>query len=222
MAFEKKLIDQPLMRNVIADLAVEAEAALALTLRIGRAMDEAEDDEEAAALARIATPVGKYWNCKRAPGHTFEALECLGGPGYIEESMMPRLYREAPVNSVWEGSGNIMCLDILRAMFRTEAAMPAFLSELDAARGANVTLDTATNALKDELADSNDLELRARGITEMMATALQGALLVQHAPAAVADAFCASRLGSHWTGTYGVLPAGVDFDVIIDRIAPEL
>ena len=136
-------------------------------------------------------------------------MECHGGPGYIEDSIMPRLYREAPVNSIWEGSGNIMCLDVLRAMFREEAAVPAFLAELDAARGANAALDAAANALKDELTHPEDLELRARGITEMMAIALQGALLVQHAPAAVADAFCASRLGSRWTGAYGALPVGV-------------
>lgn len=219
-AFQKRLIQQPLMRNVLADLALEAEAALALALRIARAMDEAETDENASALARIGTAVGKYWNCKRAPGHTFEALECHGGSGYIEESIMPRLYREAPVNSIWEGSGNIMCLDVLRAMFREEVAIPAFLTELNVARGANAALDAAVNTLKAELSDPKDLELRARGITEIMAITLQGAMLVQHAPDAVADAFCASRLGSRWTGTYGALPVGVDFDAIIERANP--
>jgi len=221
-AFSKPLIQQPLMRNVLADLAIESEAALALALRIARAMDEATADESAAALARIGTAVAKYWNCKRAPGHTFEALECHGGSGYIEESIMPRLYREAPINSVWEGAGNIMCLDVLRAMSREKAAVPAFLAELDAARGANAALDATASALKDELANPEDLELRARGITEMMALTLQGALLVQHAPAAVADAFCASRLGSRWTGAYGALPTGVDCDAIIKRVAPAL
>ena len=219
-AFQKKLIQQPLMRNVLADLAVEAEAALALTLRLGRAIDETADDESAAALARIGTAVGKYWICKRAPGHTFEAMECHGGHGYIEDSIMPRLYREAPVNSIWEGSGNIMCLDVLRAISREEAAVPAFLAELDAARGANAALDTAADALKDDLTHPKDLEVRARNITELMAIALQGALLVRHAPAAVADAFCVSRLGSPWTGAYGALPVGVDFDAIIDRVVP--
>jgi len=216
-AFQKRLIQQPLMRNVLADLAVEAEAALALALRIARAMDEAAVDDSAAALARIGTAVGKYWICKRAPGHVFEASECHGGLGYIEDSIMPRLYREAPVNSIWEGSGNIMCLDVLRAMSREEAAVPAFLAELDVARGANAALDAAANTLEDEFARPEDLELRARGITELMALVLQGALLVRHAPAAVADAFCASRLGSRWTGAYGALPAGVDFDSIIHR-----
>ena len=228
-AFDRILIHQPLMRNVIADLAIEAEAALALTLRIARAMDEAAghgvghgagETESAAAFARIATAVGKYWICKRAPGHTFEAMECHGGPGYIEESIMPRLYREAPVNSIWEGSGNVMCLDVLRALAREKAALPAFLAELDAAKGANAALDAAVLALKNELANTEDLELRARELTERMALALQGALLAQHAPAAVADAFCASRLGPRWSGAYGTLPAGVDFDAIIARVQP--
>ncbi|MDP6873700.1 MAG: acyl-CoA dehydrogenase family protein [Alphaproteobacteria bacterium] len=219
-AFQKKLIQQPLMRNVLADLALEVEAALALTLRLGRAMDQAESDESAAALARIATAIGKYWICKRAPTHIYEAMECHGGPGYIEESIMPRLYREAPVNSIWEGSGNIMCLDVLRAMFREKAAIPAILAELDAARGADANLDAASDRLKDELGNRDNLELRARGITELMATTLQGALLVRHAPGAVADAFCASRLGARWTGAYGALPQNVDFDAIIKRATP--
>ncbi len=216
-AFQKKLVDQPLMRNVLADLALEAEAALALTLRIGRAMDDADGDESAAALARIGTAVGKYWICKRAPAHTYEAMECHGGPGYIEESIMPRLYREAPVNSIWEGSGNIMCLDVLRAMAREPAAIPSVLAELDAAKGANEALDRAAGRLKGELADLENLELRARAVTELMAVTLQAAILVQHAPSAVSDAFCQSRLGPHWTGAYGALPSGVDFDAIIDR-----
>lgn len=219
-AFQKRLIQQPLMRNVLADLAIESEAAVALALRIARAMDEAETDESAAALARLGTAIGKYWNCNRAVGHTFEALECHGGPGYIEDSIMPRLYREAPVNSIWEGSGNVMCLDVLRAMQREDVAVPALLAELDAAQGSNAYLDTAVALLKSELADTSNLEYRARGLTELMAINLQGALLVQHAPAAVSDAFCASRLGDRWTGTYGVLPKGVDLDAIIERATP--
>ncbi len=220
LAFQKKLVQQPLMRNVLADLAIEAEAALAFTLRIGRAMDEATSDEGAAALSRIGTAVGKYWICKRAPGQIFEAMECHGGPGYIEDSILPRLYREAPINSIWEGSGNVMCLDVLRAMFREEAAIPAVLAELDAARGGNAFLEAAIDALKDELSQPEDMELRARRVTELMAVTLQGALLVRHAPDAVADAFCASRLGSRWTGAYGALPSGVDFDAIIERATP--
>ena len=219
-AFGKPLIRQPLMRNVLADLALEAEAALVLALRIARAMDEAETKESAAALARIGAAIGKYWNCKRAPAHTFEAMECHGGPGYIEESIMPRLYREAPVNSIWEGSGNIMCLDVLRAMQREKATIPALLAELEHARGANSALDTAVDTLMDELNDTDDLEFRARSITEMMAVTWQGALLVRHAPAAVSDAFCASRLGTRWSGAYGGLPSSVDFGAIIDRARP--
>ena len=220
-AFQKRLIHQPLMRNVLADLAIEAEAALVLTLRIARAIDEAAaGDEGAAALARIATAVGKYWICKRAPGHALEAMECHGGAGYVEDSILPRLYREAPLNGIWEGSGNVICLDVLRAMSREEGAVPAFVAELDAARGGNAALDAAADTLRDELADRSGLETRARGLTERMAAALQGALLVRHAPAAVADAFCASRLGARWTGAYGALPAGVDFDTILDRAQP--
>ena len=219
-AFQRKLIDQPLMKNVLADLVIESEAALALTMRLGRAMDEAGDDEAAAALARIGTAAGKYWICKRAPGHVFEALECHGGPGYVEESIMPRLYREAPVNSIWEGSGNVMCLDVLRAMSREETAVPAIFAELDAARGGNVRLDAATRKLKDELTRPEEMELRARRVTEQMAVALQAALLVRHAPAAIADAFCAARLGEYWSGAYGTLPAGVDCDAIIQRAMP--
>lgn len=133
-AFQKKLIHQPLMRNVLANLVLEVEAAIAFTLRLGRAIDEASSDDAAAALARIGTAIGKYWICKRASGHTAEALECLGGPGYVEESMMPRLYREAPLNSIWDGSGNVICLDAKRAMMREPTAVPAFLAELEAAR----------------------------------------------------------------------------------------
>ncbi len=219
-AFQRRLIDQPLMRNVLADLALEAEAGLALTLRIGRAMDEAASDPMAAALARIGTAIAKFWVCKRTPGFVGEALECLGGPGYVEESLMPRFYREAPLNSIWEGSGNIMCLDVLRAMGREEAAVPAILAELEAARGGNAALDAAADMLRDELADQSDLETRARGVTELMAVSLQAAQLVQHAPAATADAFCASRLGGRWHGAYGALPPNSDFGAIIARATP--
>ncbi len=219
-AFQKRLVSQPLMRNVLADLAIESEAALALSLRIARAMDEAAGDEAAGALARLGTTVAKYWNCKRAPAHIFEALECLGGPGYIEDSMMPRLYREAPVNSIWEGSGNVMCLDVLRAMQREPAAVPAVLAELEAARGGHGLLDQAVDRLKAELADRENAEARARAITEQMALALQGALLVRHAPAAVSDAFCAGRLGARPGGAYGTLPADTDFAALIERAVP--
>jgi putative acyl-CoA dehydrogenase len=217
--FQKKLIDQPLMRNVLADLAIESEAALTLSLRLARAIDEAATgDKQAAALARIGMAVAKYWICKRAPGHVFEAMECHGGPGYVEPSPMPRMYREAPVNSIWEGSGNVICLDVLRALHKDPETQEAFLSEVDKGRGSNARLDRALAKLKDLINNPEDLELRARHLTEQMALVWQAALLVQHAPASVSDAFCASRLGNRWSGAYGTLPAGSDFAAIIDRI----
>lgn len=220
-AFDKRLIRQPLMRNVLADLAVECEAATTLWMRLGRAVGAAENDPAEAALARIGTAMGKYWVCKRAPNLVFEALECHGGPGYVEESILSRLYREAPVNSIWEGSGNIMCLDVLRAMFKDEATVPAFLAEVEQAGGGHALLDRHIGEVKNELADAVDLELRARRVTEMMALAMQGSLLVRHAPNAVADAFCNSRLGDRWSGAYGALPKDTDFEAILQRAQGE-
>ena len=217
-AFQKLLIDQPLMQNVLADLALESEAATALSLRLGRAIDEGEaGDKDAAALARIGTAIGKYWICKRAPNHTYEAMECHGGPGYVEESIMPRLYREAPVNSIWEGSGNVICLDVLRALQRDPEAGAAFLSEVERAKGGNALFDKSLDALKQALADPSDFQLRARRLTEHMALIWQAALLVRFAPACVSDAFCAARLGAAWSGSYGTLPNGVDCRAIIQR-----
>jgi len=217
-AFQKRLIQQPLMRNVLADLAVESEAAMMLALRIARAMDEADQSEEKAALARIGTAVGKFWNCKRAPIHTAEALECLGGPGYVEESLMPRLYREAPLNSIWEGSGNVICLDVLRAMQKEPATGPALLAELEAARGMHALFDAGLDALKADLEDRDGLEVRARRVTERMAVLWQASLLLHHAPPAIAEAFCQSRLGDRWTGSFGTLPSSADLDTILDRV----
>ncbi|MEM9471000.1 MAG: acyl-CoA dehydrogenase family protein [Pseudomonadota bacterium] len=218
-AFQKRLIQQPLMQNVLADMAIEVEAALALGLRVARAMD-ADDDPAEAALARIGTAVAKYWNTKRCPGLVAEALECHGGPGYVEESIMPRLYREAPLNSIWEGSGNIMGLDVLRAMTREPDAIPAFMAELEAARGNDINLDHRIDDLYGELENKSGIEARMRMLTEMMALCLQGALLTLHAPAAVAEAFCASRLAPRYRGAYGTLPAGCDLHAIIDRAMP--
>ncbi len=217
-AFGKKLIDQPLMRNVLADLAIESEAALVLTMRLGRAMDESENDPTAKAFARIGTAIAKYWVCKRAPMQIGEALECLGGSGYIEESIIPRLYREAPLNSIWEGSGNVMCLDVLRAMGREPEAVPAVLQELEQAKGANGLLDGAIESLKNDLADEDHIQLRARAITEKLALTLQGSLLVRHGNQAVADAFCESRLGPNRSGAFGALSPHTDFETIIGRI----
>ena len=219
-AFQRRLIDQPLMRMVLCDLALEAEAALALGLRIARAVDESEDDPGARALARIGTAIAKYWVCKRAPGHVFEALECHGGPGFIEDGPMARLYREAPLNSIWEGSGNVLCLDVLRAMAREPETVTAVLDEVDAARGAHPALDEAVNALRDDLAHPERFEPGARALTERMALTLQASLLVRYAPVRAADAFCASRLGHRWTGAYGTLDPDTDIDLILERALP--
>ena len=228
-AFGNKLIDQPLMRNVLADLCVESEASTALAMRLARAYDEAhadaeagEDSSDAQLFKRLATAVGKYWTCKRAPNHAFEALECLGGGGYIEESVMPRLYREAPVGSIWEGSGNVMSLDVLRALTRSPRSLEVFLAEVELARGADARLDTRVEKLKRQFTDPATLEVRARRVVESMALCLQGSLLVRNAPAAVADAFCASRLAGDVGLEYGTLPAGVDFEAIIARGRPQL
>jgi putative acyl-CoA dehydrogenase len=228
-AFGRSLIEQPLMRNVLADLCVEAEATTALAMRLARAYDEAhedaqngENDTDAQLFKRLATAVGKYWTCKRAPNHAFESLECLGGNGYVEESGMPRLYREAPLASIWEGSGNVMSLDVLRALTRAPRALEVFFDEVEQASGADARLDARVVALKDRFADAGTLESRARRVVEDMALCLQGSLLVRHAPPAVADAFCASRLSPDGGLEYGTLPAGIDFDAIISRALPDV
>jgi len=219
-AFGRRLALQPLMRNVLADLALEVEAATALMLRLARAFDAAGDDPGERAFARIATAVAKYWVCKRAPHAIGEAMECLGGNGYVEEAPLARLYREAPVNAIWEGSGNVICLDVLRAALREPETLEALRAEIGLARGADRRLDAALEALDHELANPADAELRARALVERLAITLQASLLVRAAPAAVADAWCAARLegGAH---LFGALPAGCDFGTILDRVAPE-
>src|SRR5438874_348174 len=226
-AFGKTLIDQPLMRNVLADLCLESEAATALAMRLARAYDEAhadadagEDSSDAQLFKRLATAVGKYWTCKRAPNHAFEALECHGGNGYVEESGMPRLYREAPLASIWEGSGNVMSLDVLRALTRSSRSLEVFLAEVEQAQGGDARLDIRVQELKGQFADPATLETRARRVVESMALCLQGSLLVRHAPASVADAFCASRLAGDGGLEYGTLPAGTDFEAILARHTP--
>jgi putative acyl-CoA dehydrogenase len=221
-AFEKRLIDQPLMRNVLADLALESEAATALVMRLARTFDAAASDPVAASFARLATAVTKFWVCKRAPAAIAEALECLGGNGYVEESILPRLYREAPVNSVWEGSGNVVCLDALRTLTRDPAALEAVLAELERVRGADLRLDAWLVRLKNCLREQADPELQARRLVEHLALALQGALLVEHAPAPVADAFCASRLADGCGRQFGALPRGLDLALICERARPNL
>jgi len=228
-AFGKLLIDQPLMRNVLADLCIESEASTALAMRLARAYDEAgaeggagsDELSDAHLFKRLATAVGKYWTCKRAPNHAFEALECLGGVGYVEESGMPRLYREAPLASIWEGSGNVMSLDVLRALARSPRSLEVFLAELRDAHGADARLDARVRELDSQFADPATIETRARRVVESMALCLQGSLLVRHGPPAVADAFCASRLGGDGGLEYGTLPAGVDFAAIIARGLPQ-
>ncbi len=220
-AFGKRLIDQPLMLNVLADLALESEAATALFARLARAADRAAaGDEHEARLKRIGTAFGKYWVCKRAPGHAAEALECLGGNGYVEESIMPRLYREAPVNSVWEGSGNVIALDVLRAMAKEPGVLESYFSEVDAVRGSDARVDAAAAALQTELADRDDAQRRARRIVERMALVFQAALLVRGAPGYVADAFVGSRLGGEAGHSYGTLGRGTDLAGIVARAHP--
>jgi putative acyl-CoA dehydrogenase len=221
-AFGRELIEQPLMRNVLADLCVESEAATVSAMRLARAYDEAAaGDEGAAAFKRIATAVLKYWTTKRGPAHAGECLECLGGNGYIEESGLPRLFRESPLNSVWEGSGNVQCLDVLRAMVKTPASVDAFFAEVMEGAGAEPKLDAYVSSLRDEIpGDVETIETRARRIVERMAIALQASLLLRHGDEAVADAFCASRLGGDWGQAFGTLPAGTDFGRIVERHSP--
>jgi putative acyl-CoA dehydrogenase len=216
-AFQKKLIDQPLMENVLADLALECEAATVLSMRLARAYDES--NEASQAIRRVVTPAGKFWLCKRAPFVALEAMEVLGGSGYIEDSIMPRLYREAPVNSIWEGSGNVMCLDVLRAMSRAPNIADVLRGELDAA---DTRLKAFAKKLVDRLSSSerND-EAQARVLTRDLVLALQAALLIKHAPAAVADAFCASRLSGEGGGAFGTLPRGIDARAIIECAMPN-
>ncbi|ASW54439.1 isovaleryl-CoA dehydrogenase [Plantactinospora sp. KBS50] len=222
-AFDRYLVDQPLMRNVLADLAIESEAATVLMLRLAGATDRsARGDATETAFKRLALAVGKYWVCKRWPAHAAEALECLGGNGYVEESGLPRLFRESPLNSIWEGSGNVAALDVLRALVKEPQVIEAFQAELTAAAGADARLDAAAGRLRAELSDHADLELRGRRVAERLALVLQGALLVRHGHPAVADAFCASRLGGDHGTAYGTLPDGVDFSAIIARATPKI
>ncbi|MBV1938848.1 acyl-CoA dehydrogenase family protein [Streptomyces sp. BV286] len=221
-AFGAPLIDQPLMRNVLADLALESEAATTLTLRLAGAADRAiRGDAHEAAFRRIATAVGKYWVTKRGPAFTAEALECLGGNGYVEESGMPRHYREAPLLSIWEGSGNVNALDVLRALGRAPDTADALFAELALAHGADARLDAAVTRLRDQLAGLRDIETGARRLVELMALTLQGSLLVRHAPGAVADAFCATRLGGDWGHAFGTLPSSANLNAILNRALPD-
>lgn len=218
-AFGGALYDKPLMRNVLADLAIESEAATTLAMRVAGAVDRAaRGDAAEREFGRLATALTKYWVCKRQPAMVAEALECLGGNGYTEDSGMPRLYREAPLNGIWEGSGNVNALDVLRALAKEPQSLAAYEHEVSLGLGGDNRLDQAWQELRKELADTG--ELRARRLVERMALVLQGALLVRHAPAAVADAFCASRLAGDRGLAFGTLPSGLDLTAILDRVPP--
>jgi putative acyl-CoA dehydrogenase len=220
-AFGGRLLDKPLMTNVLADLAIESEAATVSTLWLAGLFDRARSgDEQALALRRLATPVLKYWTCKRAPVHAAEAMECLGGAGFVEESGMPRLYRQAPVNGIWEGSGNVICLDVLRAIGRSPQSLDAVFDHLRSVAGADRRLDDAVEALAKDLTDVDDLELRARSLVERLALVLQAALLVAASPPEVVDGFCATRLGGAGGRAFGTLPRSTDVAAIVARHSP--
>ncbi|HSB96397.1 MAG TPA: acyl-CoA dehydrogenase family protein [Spongiibacteraceae bacterium] len=217
--FEKRLIEQPLMQNVLADMALESEAALLLTLRIARAYDESRTDENAAIFARMTVAIGKYWVNKRTPNLVYEAMESLGGAGYVEESMLPRLYREAPLNSIWEGSGNVICLDVLRALLRTPASGALWFDEVADVAG-DPRIAPTLQKIKQLLAQPEALEAQARQLVESMALVLQASLMLRHSPTVNADAFIAARLQNHGGLAYGTLPAGTGCAGILRRAWP--
>jgi putative acyl-CoA dehydrogenase len=218
-AFGDRLINQPLMKNVLADLCLETEAAVALALRLARSFDEAATDETGAHFSRVATAIGKYWVTKRAIAVVAEALECLGGNGYVEEAPLARLYRDVPLNSIWEGSGNVQCLDVLRAMQKEPETVTALFAELDSAKGVDERYDQHLANVVMELSDKSQTEVRARRIVESLGVALQASLLLKHGHPAMKEAFCSSRLaGNHFA--LGTLAAKTDFDAIIERSRP--
>jgi putative acyl-CoA dehydrogenase len=221
-AFGKLLIEQPLMRNVLADLAIESEAATLLMVRLARAFDHRESDARERAFCRIATAISKYWLCKRAPMHVGEALECLGGNGYVEESIMPRLYREAPLYSIWEGSGNVMCLDMLRALTKDPATVEALMTELQSTAGADSRLDAYVKNIGNRLTPQANDKYAARELTEKLALALQGSLMVRYSSPAMAEAFIDSRLAGQHGNVFGTLPAGVDEKGILTSVVEPL
>lgn len=222
--FGKLLIDQPLMRNVLADLAIESEAATLLVMRLARSFDARESNDRERAFCRIATAIAKYWLCKRVPMHVGEALECLGGNGYVEESIMPRLYREAPLYSIWEGSGNVMCLDVLRALAKDTATLESLLTESESATGADKRFDAYIAAIKQKLskvANGSPDDFSARELTEKLALALQASLLVRYSSPAIAEAFIASRLAGQHGSAFGTLSDGRDVNTILETIGPQ-
>ncbi|WP_160154248.1 isovaleryl-CoA dehydrogenase [Microbulbifer sp. ALW1] len=218
-AFGKSLIDQPLMQNVLADLQLEVEGSIAMTMRMAQAMDHL-DDEQQKLLMRLGTAVGKYWICKRTPHHAYEAMECLGGNGVIEDFITARLYRDAPINAIWEGSGNIQALDVLRALTKTPDVLSNWYDVLDESKGNDLRYDRALAQLKNQLADRHHIEYRARHLVDQLALTMQANLLMQSRNSAVAEAFIASRLGTQGVGNTGTLPVGVDVTTIIERGNP--
>lgn len=220
-AFGGLLADKPLMRNVIADLEVDTEAATLIMARVTGAFDRAHADPAEAALKRLLTPVAKYWVTKSCTGVVREAMECLGGAGYVEESVLPRLFRESPLNSIWEGSGNVIALDVLRAMNREPAAVDVLLEEVRAARGVDRNLDGRIGRLDRMLTSPEDAEWTARRLVEAMALAVQGSLVVRYGSAVLADTFCATRLGDDWGRLYGTLPAGLEVSSLVAAAAVD-
>ncbi|MGB3410641.1 MAG: acyl-CoA dehydrogenase family protein [Microthrixaceae bacterium] len=218
-AFGSELDRHPLMQNVLADLVLESEAATTSVMRLARTFDSPHDRREQ-LLARLLTPVIKYWTCKRAPQHAAEALECFGGAGFIEESGMPRLFRQSPLNGVWEGSGNVICLDVLRALGRSPESLEVFWDEVQTSGGGDPRIDSAASKLRSELADDAGLEARARRLVESMAVLFEASQMVQSAPTSLSDAFCNSRLGGDAGLAFGTLPTGADFESIIERALP--
>jgi len=217
LAFGSRLVEQPLQLNVLADLCLDSEAATATALRLARAVDEQDDD-----FRRLATTVAKFWICKITPSLVAEALECVGGNAYVEESPLPRLFRESPLNSLWEGAGNVNALDLWRAVAREPESVEALLAEIELAGGADPRLDAALGRLRLELADGEEAEYRARRVAGLAALCLQGSLLVRHSPHGVADAFCATRLGAEGGRIYGMLPRGLDCAAIVERHRPRI
>ena len=216
-AFNAKLINQPLMSNVIADLTLDTHASLSLTMRVARAVDSSANNKQEAAFARIATAIGKYWICKRTPSFVNEAQECLGGIGYVEENILPRLYRQAPLNSIWEGCGNVQCLDILRTLRKEPEAKSVLFNELNSARGKNRYYDQHIDSLASAFKETDTLEVRSRLIAEHAALALQACLLLNGEDSTMAEAFCQARLSGQHGLAYGTLPASSEFEAIIKR-----
>jgi len=217
-AFGNYLDQQPLMQNLLADLEIEVEASTLMAFRSAEALDKIHSgDQDESLFMRMATPIGKYWVCKRQPGHAFEAMEVIGGSGVMENSVMPRHYREAPINSIWEGSGNVQCLDALRVMHKEPLALEAFLKEVQLAKGGDKRFDHYLAGLDQALNKKDNFEYRARSLVEKLAISLQASLLIRFGPSETAEAFCAARLGNSSGNTYGMLPKGINCQAIIDR-----